>query len=760
MIVVIVGTEEYQFNALMYWIELLIKYQLIREEVLVQYGSSTYLPDGIKAYRRLTEQEILKFIDSASLVISHCDENIAQLLEERDTPYVLVPRLQRFREYFDNHQMEIADDFERRGIPIARSPGDLVKFIKLQQTAIVSPKLNEHQLCDYLIDKYPSNELSLLLVCGSEGHLRYMQSLRDFWVGFSKKTWITVRNGVTEKAIGNCQRYWGYGIYKSNSLWSFVRNLVKAGWILPRHQFDLVVSTGSAIAIPYLLMAKWFSRSQVIFVEAKTRFQNVSATAWWLLKLKVIDVLIVRSQPIASLYPQAIYIPVSDLQTDGGNRDFKQASVVTFDDIAFIYSPERLEFSTVRRFLGDFQTICNQDESYSQIVIDMSRTTVIDSAGLGALTNCVKRALVCESEIRLWSVSEPMSNLLTHSSLSELLVIEPHTNTFRFTSSIQNMKVSKITKSGLFIFKLQNFLKRTPVLRFFYYLMKFFLPWIDIDPSVPVHPSVRNPMKRLIDIFGSLIGLGVTAMLFLPLAIAISLESEGSILFAQVRCGLLSKPFRIWKFRSMVRDAEKLKKEVANQVEASTQNSFVVASVNNLAAHPPLSPFGNSLANVKVEANLNEINNISNPVSPSSRLIGIGSQSPENDKFFKNASDPRVTKIGKFLRKTSLDEFPQFWNVLIGDMSLVGTRPPTFNEINSYELEVEYHDERYTEWNRLDVKPGITGVWQVNGRSNVRSFAEVVNYDIEYRKNWSIWYDLVLIVKTVLVLFDKKNKAV
>ena len=93
-------------------------------------------------------------------------------------------------------------------------------------------------------------------------------------------------------------------------------------------------------------------------------------------------------------------------------------------------------------------------------------------------------------------------------------------------------------------------------------------------------------------------------------------------------------------------------------------------------------------------------------------------------------------------------------------MSLVGTRPPTFNEINSYELEIEYQDERYTEWNRLDVRPGITGVWQVNGRSNVRTFAEVVNFDMEYRKNWSTWYDLKLIVQTILGLFDKKNKAV
>jgi lipopolysaccharide/colanic/teichoic acid biosynthesis glycosyltransferase len=153
-------------------------------------------------------------------------------------------------------------------------------------------------------------------------------------------------------------------------------------------------------------------------------------------------------------------------------------------------------------------------------------------------------------------------------------------------------------------------------------------------------------------------------------------------------------------------------------------------------------------------------NKVENQIQAGQQEKSSDGDDTASGKFFKNANDPRVTKVGKFLRKTSLDELPQFWNVLIGDMSLVGTRPPTFNEINSYELDVEYHNERYSEWNRLDVKPGITGVWQVNGRSSVRTFVEVVNYDIEYRKNWSIWYDLKLIVQTILVLFDKKNKAV
>ena len=119
--------------------------------------------------------------------------------------------------------------------------------------------------------------------------------------------------------------------------------------------------------------------------------------------------------------------------------------------------------------------------------------------------------------------------------------------------------------------------------------------------------------------------------------------------------------------------------------------------------------------------------------------------------FFKCDVDPRVTKVGRFLRKTSLDELPQFWNILRGDMSLVGTRPPTDAEVTQYQS---------CEWQRLDVKPGLTGVWQVSGRSMVRSFAEVVALDLKYQRYWSVAYDLKIILKTVRVIFSKRSGAV
>ena len=116
--------------------------------------------------------------------------------------------------------------------------------------------------------------------------------------------------------------------------------------------------------------------------------------------------------------------------------------------------------------------------------------------------------------------------------------------------------------------------------------------------------------------------------------------------------------------------------------------------------------------------------------------------------IFKNENDPRVTKVGYFLRRTSLDEFPQFWNVLKGDMSLVGTRPPTTAEVAMYE---DHHFER------LKVKPGITGEWQVRGRSEILDFEDIVRLDLEYQQKWSFFYDLKLILQTIAIVLARKG---
>ena len=200
-----------------------------------------------------------------------------------------------------------------------------------------------------------------------------------------------------------------------------------------------------------------------------------------------------------------------------------------------------------------------------------------------------------------------------------------------------------------------------------------------------VHRSVTCKVKRSIDILGSLLGLAIAAVVAVPVGVAMLLDDRGPLLYSQIRCSFKGRHFRMWKFRSMVVDAEKLKHLVSNQAQGH---------------------------------------------------------------IFKNENDPRITRVGRFLRSTSLDELPQFWNVLVGDMSLVGTRPPTPDEVAAYE---EIH------WQRLNVKPGLTGEWQVHGRSGVKDFDDILRMDLDYQRKWSVFYDITLICQTILVVLSKNG---
>ncbi|MEG3988408.1 sugar transferase [Microcoleus sp. S28C3] len=200
-----------------------------------------------------------------------------------------------------------------------------------------------------------------------------------------------------------------------------------------------------------------------------------------------------------------------------------------------------------------------------------------------------------------------------------------------------------------------------------------------------VHRSVTSKVKRSIDILGSLLGLAIAVAVAVPVAVAMLLDNPGPLLYSQVRCSFKGRHFRMWKFRSMVVGAEKLKHLVNNQAKGH---------------------------------------------------------------IFKNENDPRVTRVGRFLRRTSLDELPQFWNVLAGEMSLVGTRPPTPDEVAAYD---NFH------WQRLNVKPGMTGEWQVNGRSGVKDFDEIVLMDLDYQRKWSVVYDISLMCKTIWVVLSKNG---
>ena len=210
-----------------------------------------------------------------------------------------------------------------------------------------------------------------------------------------------------------------------------------------------------------------------------------------------------------------------------------------------------------------------------------------------------------------------------------------------------------------------------------------------MSQSINVVGARQMFLKRTLDVIGGVIGLIITGFLCVVLGPIIYLKSPGPIFFKQERIGENGRRFYIYKFRSMYLDAEERKKEL------------------------------------------------------------MAKQNIKNAKMFKMENDPRIIKgIGNFIRSHSLDEFPQFWNVLKGDMSLVGTRPPTPDEWENYE---QHHRTR------LAVKPGITGAWQVGGRSKITNFEEVVQLDVDYIKHWSLWKDLKIIFKTIGVVIKKKG---
>lgn len=314
-------------------------------------------------------------------------------------------------------------------------------------------------------------------------------------------------------------------------------------------------------------------------------------------------------------------------------------SLSYFQDSPVVELPERLTVLEAVAFKQIVSELLQKNIPSQQIILDFGKTRFIDSSGVGALIGNLKASKQKNIKLILEAVQPPVMATLSMTGLVEM---------FNIRSSEK---------------------------------------WSHREQP-ETHPSVRSVLKRLIDILGAIVGLSITAIILIPIAAAIKINSPGSTLFHQTRCGWMGKKFQIWKFRSMCSGAEAMKKQISNQASGA---------------------------------------------------------------FFKNDNDPRITTVGNFLRRTSLDELPQFWNVLKGDMSLVGTRPPTPEEVETYQV---------PEWQRLDVKPGMTGEWQVNGRSQVRDFEDVIKLDLKYQQNWSLRYDMKLILKTIVIVFRKDSGAV
>ncbi|MEB3211386.1 MAG: sugar transferase [Leptolyngbyaceae bacterium] len=336
------------------------------------------------------------------------------------------------------------------------------------------------------------------------------------------------------------------------------------------------------------------------------------------------------------------------------NLESRECQITVDEHVGHIKLPRTLTVLEAVAFKQSFQDLCQSNPYLAKAELDFSDTRFIDSSGIGAMMGVWKIAQQHEVQFSLHNVPQQVMMSLSLAGLDQYLDIQstlpsPHDSDKKTLGSLGSAQHS----------------------------------------SPATHPSVRSPLKRLMDIVGGCIGLAITALLFIPIAIAIKIEDGGPIFFSQTRCSWMGRRFTIWKFRSMVVDAEALKEKLAAQNEVK-------------------------------------------------------------GAIFKMKDDPRITRVGSILRKTSLDEFPQFWNVVKGDMSLVGTRPPTPDEIEMYEI---------PQWQRLDVKPGLTGEWQVNGRSSVKDFEDVIQMDLRYQERWSLLYDFQLIFRTIAVLFSRDSGA-
>ncbi len=226
--------------------------------------------------------------------------------------------------------------------------------------------------------------------------------------------------------------------------------------------------------------------------------------------------------------------------------------------------------------------------------------------------------------------------------------------------------------------------------------------WVDMDQFIIVETFQNVPFltiqidqfdavglvyKRILDLIGGLIGMVLLTLISPFIAIAIKLDSKGPVIFKQKRVGQRGRIFNLYKFRSMYQGSESLKE-------------------------------------------------------------GLMEENIMNGAIFKLEDDPRITRVGKWLRKTSLDELPQLYNVLKGEMSLVGTRPPTMDEVEIYQ---------YQQLRRIAAKPGITGMWQISGRNKITDFDEIVELDCKYLDQWSFWGDIKILLNTAAVLLQRKG---
>ena len=283
-----------------------------------------------------------------------------------------------------------------------------------------------------------------------------------------------------------------------------------------------------------------------------------------------------------------------------------------------------------------------------------------------------------ENGVSLLGTVDDFNNILQERHIDEVIFALPRGSGFDLQQSLE-----KCRKIGTAVRIVPSLFKPSdPILR---------VETIQGIPTLTDYAAFRSASgllyKKLLDLVVGSIGFVLFLFLYPVVGLAIKLDSRGPVLFKQVRGGMHGRRFRLYKFRSMVTDAESKKEALLKKSEM-------------------------------------------------------------DGPIFKIGADPRITRVGRFLRKTSLDEFPQFINVLKGEMSLVGTRPPTMDEVEQYE---DWHRRR------ISIKPGITGLWQISGRNKITDFSEVVRLDLQYIDGWLFRNDLAILAKTIWVVLTRKG---
>lgn len=315
MILFTAGMEQYPFYTLLSWVNRLIQENLINsnEEIILQSASSSpHLAKKVRTFDCLPESEFIRLIKQARVVVSHCGEGSIMLLQSLPTPFILVPRSKTLGEHVDDHQLEMAHFMEQQGIPIARTFDTLVRFLKKPQSPNFT-SYDESNLCRNLKERYDDQKYKrIMVVCSSGGHFKYAQSLQPFLDHYQHVCWVTFQTSATEDHFRSHDKpiYWAYGPTNRN-IPNLFRNLFLAHQILSKEQPDLVISTGAGVSVPFLFWAKRLYNAKTVFIESKTRIQQLSLSALMLRSMLALDQLIVRSEKLANTYPDSQYIRFS-----------------------------------------------------------------------------------------------------------------------------------------------------------------------------------------------------------------------------------------------------------------------------------------------------------------------------------------------------------------------------------------------------------------------------------------------------------------